>query len=365
MKRILVIEDEASLREDIVDILRLADFEVLDAENGLVGAAQAKEHKPDLILCDIMMPERSGDWVLLEVRSDPGTAHIPFIFLTARTSRSDMRYGMELGADDYITKPFTPDELLSAVNARITKQAHLEIAQTERLRDLHQSIARALPHELRTPLTGILGYARIMMEDAEELDTSQMRQMAQGIQRASRRLRRLVENYLLFAQLEMLSNQMVQAQVLLQETCTAPQEILQTVVEQQATEAKRPPEDLEVHCEAVSIRIDETSFAKIAEELLDNALKFSQPGTRVQIHGIRAGERFHLVVRDQGRGMNSEQIQRIDAYMQFDRRLYEHAGLGFGLAIVRHLATLYQGSFQVSSVPGQFTEVRVQLPLAT
>lgn len=121
MKNILVIDDNTDIRENTAEILELAGYKVFTAENGKQGVEIAISEKPDVIVCDIMMPELDGYGVLHLVRKNPDTEHIPFIFLTAKTERSDFRKGMEMGADDYVTKPFDDMELLSAVEARFKK----------------------------------------------------------------------------------------------------------------------------------------------------------------------------------------------------------------------------------------------------
>lgn len=126
MKKILVIEDEEFVRENIVELLEAEGFEVYNAENGCLGIDVAKSKIPDLILCDVMMPGLDGLGVLATLRKDAILAAIPFIFLTAKAAKSDFRQGMELGADDYITKPFTRNELLGAIATRLKKQATVE-----------------------------------------------------------------------------------------------------------------------------------------------------------------------------------------------------------------------------------------------
>src|SRR5215210_481297 len=125
-KTVLVIDDNNELRENTAEILELAGYKTLTAENGKKGVEIAVKEKPSLIICDIMMPELDGYGVLHLLRKNPDTESIPFIFLTAKTERSDFRKGMEMGADDYITKPFDDSELLSAVEARLKKSAVLE-----------------------------------------------------------------------------------------------------------------------------------------------------------------------------------------------------------------------------------------------
>ncbi len=126
MPKILIIEDEESVRENILDLLEAEDFETIAAANGRIGVDLAISQVPDLILCDMMMPEIDGYGVLTVLRQDPTTATIPFIFLTAKSAKSDFRRGMDLGADDYITKPFTRAELLSAIMNRLEKHATLK-----------------------------------------------------------------------------------------------------------------------------------------------------------------------------------------------------------------------------------------------
>lgn len=126
MKRILLIEDNTEVRENIAEILALSHYEVLAAENGKVGVKMATTQNPDLIICDIMMPEMDGYGVLHVLSKNEATASIPFIFLTAKADRADLRKGMEMGADDYITKPFDDIELLNAVEARLRKSALLK-----------------------------------------------------------------------------------------------------------------------------------------------------------------------------------------------------------------------------------------------
>ncbi len=121
MKKILVIEDEQSVRESILDLLEAEGFAGIGGENGSVGMNLAQEHHPDLILCDVSMPGMDGFSVLREIRQRSNTSGIPFIFLSAKGTKSDVRQGMELGADDYLTKPCTATELLGAISGRLAK----------------------------------------------------------------------------------------------------------------------------------------------------------------------------------------------------------------------------------------------------
>ncbi|WP_103864168.1 response regulator [Aquimarina sp. I32.4] len=123
MKTILLIEDDTALRENTAELLELSNYRVITSPNGKLGIATAKEQKPDIIVCDIMMPEVDGYGVLEALSYDTCTNHIPFIFLSAKTEHKEIRKGMNLGADDYLTKPFEEEELLSAIESRLAKAA--------------------------------------------------------------------------------------------------------------------------------------------------------------------------------------------------------------------------------------------------
>lgn len=125
MKKILLIEDDVTVRENTVELLELSNYEVVSASNGKLGVEKAIQNLPDIIVCDIMMPEMDGYGVLKEVSNHQEISHIPFIFLSAKTEHKDIRKGMDLGADDYLTKPFEEEDLLSAIESRLAKVAIL------------------------------------------------------------------------------------------------------------------------------------------------------------------------------------------------------------------------------------------------
>ena len=129
MKTILLIEDDAVLRENTTELLELSNYKVISVSNGKTGIYEAKHNLPDIIVCDIMMPELDGYSVIKTLSKLDITKHIPFIFLSAKTERQDVRKGMNLGADDYITKPFSEEELVSAIESRLAKASILKDAR--------------------------------------------------------------------------------------------------------------------------------------------------------------------------------------------------------------------------------------------
>lgn len=141
--KILLIEDNQDMRENTAEILELANYEVVSAENGRIGVSMAKSQDPDLIVCDIMMPELDGFEVLYMLSKDPNTSAIPFVFLTAKADKKDMRRGMNLGADDYITKPFEEMELLGAVESRLKRNDRIKTRFSRNAEDLDRFIDEA------------------------------------------------------------------------------------------------------------------------------------------------------------------------------------------------------------------------------
>ena len=166
MKKVLFIEDDTVVRENTAELLELAGYHVVTAGNGKSGVAIAKKEVPDIIICDIMMPEMDGYGVLQHLSQDTATQHIPFIFLSAKTEHRDIRKGMDLGADDYLTKPFEEEELISAIESRLAKVAILEkqkgtkAAQQpeQKLHSLQEFRDEIKKHEQQSYKTGELIY---------------------------------------------------------------------------------------------------------------------------------------------------------------------------------------------------------------
>lgn len=130
--KILLIEDNAEMRENLTEILELAEYEVKSAEDGLIGIQYARQFRPDIILCDIMMPNLDGFGVLKIIQQDESLKHLPFIFLTAKSEKEDFRKGMNLGAEDYLVKPFEDSDLLQIVENKLKKYKELDASRTSK-----------------------------------------------------------------------------------------------------------------------------------------------------------------------------------------------------------------------------------------
>src|SRR2546428_6488127 len=226
MKKILVIDDDSAMMALTTRALRARGFQTLAAHNGVMGLEMAKQHLPDLIICDIQMPQLNGYETLAALRQDSTTATIPFIFLTGMADRKEVRQGMGLGADDYLTKPFTVQELIGAVNTRLEKQGALQRRSEKKLEDLRGNIGLALPHEMLTPLNGILGFASIMMEEEVVFEPREIRDFARNIHISALRLHRLIENFIIYSEIELTKSDPKKVQDLRQNGRTLTREVI-------------------------------------------------------------------------------------------------------------------------------------------
>jgi two-component system, sensor histidine kinase and response regulator len=361
MKKILVIDDEEWLREMVNLALRQRGYSVIEAENGVVGVDKARKELPDLILCDVNMEKMDGYMTLSSLRNDATTASVPFILMTGLADNAGMRHGMELGADDYLPKPFTIDALYAAVEARLKKSQAMREEAERRLADLRDAISLALPHELRTPLNGIIAYGEIFKMDAEALQPAEIVEMGQVIVESGRRLERLVENFLIYAQLELFRTDPSKVSALRSKTTTSPARVIREHARRQAELLGREG-DLQFSLGEGAVPMSEEYLGKVVDELVQNAIKFSSAGRRVLVEFTQDAAAISLKVDDLGRGFSTDQITKVGAYMQFDRKMHEQQGLGLGLSIAKRLTELHGGALVIQSRKGEGTTIEVRLP---
>ena len=298
MSKILVIDDESWLREMIRLALEQQGFEVIEAFDSTDGSNKARQFLPDLILCDVNMDKQgSGYTTLTKLREDAATAAIPFILMTGMADSAGMRHGMELGADDYLPKPFKVDELYAAVNARLRKVKTVRDDAERKLTSLRTHISMMMPHELRTPLNGIVANAELLVTSAATLGTATITEMGREICNSGLRLERLIENFLFYARLEMVATDADSVIALRSAKIAAPSNSLRAAAIAQAEMAGRLP-DLTLELAEVPVAMAEEYFKKIVNELVQNAFKFSESGSPVQVSLKTVGEETEFAVHD-------------------------------------------------------------------
>lgn len=366
MKKILVIDDAEFILESTATLLEFEGYTVITASDGEEGIAAAKEHKPDLILCDISMPNMDGYGVIQELRNESVTRTTPFIFLTAFTEKANMRQGMELGADDFLVKPYTRDELLSAIDSQWKKYSIIEETVQQKVDEVGKNVTYALPHEFRTVLNQIMGSARFLGSNPEEIEPAEIVELADDIKDSAKRLIKITENFLAYVRIESIWNNPVQRAALVNYTTDEPSAHLYDIVTNAAYDLDRN-DDLVFGdmVDSVQLMMSTESYHKLIDELSSNALKFSDKGTPININTWLSddGKMLFHCIEDQGRGMTKEQVSGIGALMQFERTIYEQQGVGLGLVIAKKLCELHEGSFLIESVLGEGTKVTLSLPV--
>lgn len=359
--KILVIEDEAQIRENIEEMLLLHGFQVETAVNGAEGISQALLHQPNLILCDIMMPVADGYQVLEAVRSNRSLVTVPFIFLTAKTDPADMRQGMVGGADDYLTKPFTLENLMKAIESRLKREVSRKAELQAQLNEHRRTLAAVSIHEYNTSLTGIIGFTSLLIDQHQEIESDEIVSMLTMVKVCGLRLKRSLDNIRLMDLLQYMDanhhhyNHYSTGQVsVTSKLVTSWAEAVEYRQDQKS--------DHRVEVENAYLAISEENLRTCMVELIDNAFKFSDSTQPVQLTGKKTESGYLLTVISKGQTMKPDDIARISPFTQFDRRKYEQQGFGLGLAIVKKLVDLNKGQLEIESSATGLTIVSIRLP---
>jgi len=354
MKTILIVDDDTQLRKIFTIALGRKGYRVIEADSGITGLALARQHLPDLILSDIHMPGGDGPTLLRDIRRDPELRSKQVVLMTGRPDLVTPRKGMEEGADDFLEKPVGLDALLNCVEARFNRASISWRVEDQQLAQLRSSVPANLPHEFFTPLAGIIGLMEILRSDFPALAPAEVTDIHNDIYQSALRLHRTLRNYLLILDLQTASSETLPRPLLPAEV----EESIQSGVKEALRQNKRE-EDVTVQMKACSIAVKPGDLSRIVEELVDNGCKFSRQGTPVKLELTASG---HLIITDGGRGLTAEEIGRIGAFQQFDRKKHEQQGLGLGLVLVQKLTALYGATFLIKSRPGEGTQVTVTFP---
>lgn len=340
---ILVIDNESTLRNDTTEILFLEGFNVITANSGPEGLQLATEKLPDLIVSELILPELDGYELLTALRENNLTRLIPVIVVTTIAEKEAIRKAMNLGADDYLVKPFEKHELLYTVRIQLRKVDFITEKRQSDLQELRLQLIKNLPHELNTPLNGIIGIGQILKDYPDSLSREEISDFGLNIYESGMRLHRLIQNYLLYSELVIRHDNTTSSAPL-----ENPGDLCQSILMSIALKYKRV-NDTEIQVEPCDAYIGFKEFSKIVEELLDNAFKFSLPGKKVSIQCGRYENRFRMIIHDNGQGMTSDELQKIGAYVQFNRTLNEQQGSGMGLCITRMIIEMYGGELLIES----------------
>jgi signal transduction histidine kinase len=362
---IVVIDDEAGLLIGLQALLRKKGYAVITASNGTDGLDAISRHKPDLILSDVMMPPPDGFEIKKRLSTDPALSKIPFIFLTARTSNEDRISGIRLGADDYIVKPFEPDELIARVEAvfrRIeTERTHAReeerISAQQEMDRLRQEILQNIQHELRTPLTNVMMPLEIALMKKYDDPEEQIKFVRMASSNLGR-LESLITDLILLTDLDHGKVNTMRQPVHVDNDIIKP---IRKRLERYHDKNIRLVLDVEGTQRMMAPRRE---FAHAVLHLADNAFKFGPQDGEVKITVRKSGgDGIQVDVEDQGEGippgLREKVFERFYQISQGDSRSYE--GLGVGLTLARALAEGNGGSVQILDAP-QGCHVRLTIP---
>ena len=370
---ILIIDDVADNFDVIESILSNQDYQLHYAANGRDAIAGLSIFQPDLILLDVMMPEMDGIEVCKRIKASPEWQTVPIIMVTALNSKSDLANCLNAGADDFISKPINSIELRARINSMLrikqqynsiqnlsTIQAYTISILESTLDELRGTFSSRMSHELNTPLSGIIGAIDLLLADLENMDIAEIREMLGWADESVHRLESLTNNFLIYLELE--SSKIRQSSFNSSHTKLSISSIESML--QLYTQRANRSNDFIFSIESAEISLSEKYFLTIINELVDNAMKFSSLGTTIKVSSQVVEEMFNLSIQDSGRGMTEDQIDKIGAFMQFDRKIYEQQGIGLGLRIVKKIVELAGGKFSINSIYQQETTVNISLPIA-
>ena len=365
MSKILVIEYEEHLLEAILDALQQEGFETLGALDGTVATELIHSFQPNLVVSEIHLPELDGYSILQNLRSNPDMASVSFIFLTAVTNRAAMRKAMELGADDFITKPFTHEELINSIHARLQRQLwrtelQQSLADVTRSDQLKTDMIQVAAHDMRNPINAI-GLALKVLRRKHGVDF-----LEEGfgelndIAVAANRLQTITEDILSLERIE----------------ATVRNETLQVVDLTNLVEAsylayrgqanqKGLAYQFEVNSHSAFVLADPVQLREAIHNLIVNAIKYTPAGGRVLLRLDRAGRICRLTIEDSGCGIPSDQISRL--FRPFSRAQIPETqaieGSGLGLHLVKKIVERYNGEVLVQSVYGEGSIFGFYLPM--
>lgn len=364
MKRILVIDDTVAFVRGISHILETKGYQVITAYDGLEALELAKSELPDLILCDIVMPEIDGFAVLKEIRETDAIATTPFIFLTAFTDAKNQRIATEMGADDFIYKNEINARLESVIKTQLEKHTRIQRRMMQRINTVGKNISYALPHEFRTALNEISNLANYMNQMADRIEVSEIKEISSDIIYSNKRLMKITENFLVYARIQEFFDNPDKLIMLRTFTTEEPLSIIKSIGETISERYSRINDFyIESGNDHISLELSSENFFKIFSELIDNAFKFSVADSKVKVNHWIDENYMYFEINDSGRGMDEKQISNIGFLSQFEREVYEQQGAGLGLTISKLLIELHGGTFKIISKLNEGTDIILRLPI--
>ncbi len=342
-----------------------AYYETYTATDGRDGVEKALNLVPDLIVCDMMMPYMDGQQVLAELRQHSETATVPFIFLTAVDSRDTVRSSMNLGADDYLFKPFSVKELLKTVSVRLKHHDQIVSTTEQQLEAIKMRLARTVTHELRTPVGLVVSALQMLEWHGDAAFSEETTDLIDTMSRGATRLAHVVE-------------QMVYATHLTTGVYTAEtvadngfpidvSELISASHKLARQFTSRQPDNVEVKVaelkDTLYVKAEPGALKQAFAEVISNAIAFSPVNGSIRIVYKLVDNDVRITVTDSGQGIGEVQLKEAMAWFgQVDREQQEQQGMGMGLPLASQLIAVHGGTLDVRSIIGKGTQAVITLP---
>ena len=366
---VLVVDDSEEVLCALSDVLQDAEYKVLKTSSAGEALSLLEEQKPDIIICDVMMPEMDGFEFHYKVRQNSELSHVPFVFLTALNESKQVQRGKELGCDDYLTKPFEPDELLAVVKGKILISKHREQISENKLETYRKRIIHTLSHEFRTPLVAINTGTELLIDHGKNLSEEKNHHLLESIQRGGKRLQRLVEDFMMLQQIYSGSAEKLYKEHSRSISCPR---LVRNILEKVSEE--REPTSISTNFDYAAYQFAEGYKAKACEiqiadalsRILQNAYKFSPEEGTITVSLSQNENEITILIQDQGKGIQTSVKEDVcKMFTQIGREKFEQQGCGLGLNIASYFVELNKGRLELESAEDQVgTTVRIILPRA-
>lgn len=364
---VLLVDDNEVLLETLQDLLGQNGFGTSVARTAGEARWSLETNLPQLIICDIELPDMSGREFYESILLDTRLCNVPFVFLSACAAPEEVLQAKLRGCDDYLTKPFSTDELLAVVKGKIALAATRKAALESQTADIRRRIIQTLSHEFRTPLVSISTGTELLMEHKGALEDEQVRHLLHSIQRGGQRLQRLVDDFVTLQQIDAGMPAASQKRAAKESSLLRIAEVAVLLFQESGEYPQREIEliDSEAASDIFSVFVFDAQVIDVLRRVLNNACKFSDEHTVVKVWTRSESTRCSVFVRDYGLGMSPKSAEKArELFVQIDRGRFEQQGCGIGLAIANYYTTLNGGEL-LFRAPEQGVGLEVELRFPT
>lgn len=360
---VLLVDDNVELLGVLADVLRMSGLDVLMAPSGRAALELMQTRRPDVIVCDVMMPDMNGHQLHDAVCENPDWCMIPFVFLTALSGAREVRLGKERGCDDYLAKPFNPDDLVSVLRGKLNQARKRSCSTEMRFDTYRRRIINTLSHEFRTPLVAINTGTELLLDQHDQLEEDRVKYLLESIQRGGQRLQRLVEDFMVVQQIE---SGVAAANAERYRAKHDLAEVVRQAVDQFQEWGAQTACDIELIVDEdadTQVEVYDMQVMDIISRLLSNAVKFGGEHKSAEVQVYARGGFVCVAIRDYGPGMSEQQFfSARETFAQIDRDRMEQQGCGLGLTVMHYFAELNRAVVACESAEGGGLRVELRFP---